>query len=68
MHLTGNTDRPGFTWVDDGIMHGPGLSPVQCECGKVIPEAQIAYHETVCSILHMQRVVFAKNHKRKNNE
>ena len=56
--------RPGFTPVDDGIMHSAGMSPVRCVCGKEMTDGAIRHHEEVCAILHMQRVVFAKNNRK----
>ena len=56
-------EYPDFTYIDDGIMHSAGMSPVKCVCGKEMAECAIPHHTEVCSILHMQRVTYAKNHR-----
>jgi len=61
-------EYPTFTRVNDGICHGPGMAPFMCVCGKQIAEIAMASHSEVCTILHMQRILYSKNNRRKQKQ
>ncbi len=58
---------PGFTPVETTILSDEWSTIMRCVCGAEMSADQIAEHDKTCTVLHMQRVLHAKNNRKHLN-